>query len=197
MNRSDLKELHYITPIANIASILRLGILSHRRAARMAHASVAKQEVQDLRARVRVPGGRPLHEYANLYICARNPMLYKRLGVHQDLCVLSVNPAVLDLPNGVITDQNAASGYRRFSPAPGGLAIVDHAQVFAEYWTHPDDSIAERRHKSVKCAEVLVPDSVDPAYIMGAYVSNAETLRSLAQQAPGLQVAVNAHLFFR
>lgn len=197
MNRADLEELHYITPIANIASIRQLGILSHRRAARMAHASVAKQEVQDLRAKVRVPGGRPLHEYANLYICARNPMLYKRLGVHHELCVLSINPAVLDLANVVITDQNAASDHRRFSPAPDGLSIVDHAQVFAEYWTHPGDRIAEWRHKSVKCAEVLVPDSVDPAYIMGAYVSNAETLRSLAQQAPGLQVAVNAHLFFR
>jgi hypothetical protein len=32
MKRSELTELHYITPIANISSILRLGILSHNRA---------------------------------------------------------------------------------------------------------------------------------------------------------------------
>ena len=77
MNREDLSELHYISPIANLVSIMQRGILSNRRAAKLQHQSVAKQEVQDLRAKVRVPGGRALHEYANLYICARNPMLYK------------------------------------------------------------------------------------------------------------------------
>jgi hypothetical protein len=197
MNRDDLTELHYITPIANLPSILERGILSNRRVATLHHQSVAKQEVQDLRARVRVPGGRALHEYANLYICARNPMLFKRQGMHKRICVLRVNTSVLDLPNVVITDQNAASEYRRFSPAPTGLSIVDASRVFAEYWTHPQDPIDEWRHKSEKCAEVLVPDSVDPTYIFGAYVSNAGSSEALVQRAPGLRVVINAYLFFR
>lgn len=197
MNRDDLSELHYITPIANLTSIMRHGILSNRRVANLQHESVAKAEVQDLRAKVRVPGGRELHEYANLYFCARNPMLYKRQSVHQSLCVLRIKTSVLDLPGVVITDQNAASDHRRFSPSPDGLSLIDREMVFAEYWTHPADQIAEWRHKSIKCAEVLVPDSVDPTYISGAYVSNAGSAEALAQQAPGLQVTINAHLFFR
>lgn len=197
MNRADLSELHYITPIANLTSILKHGILSNRRAAKLHHESVAKPEVQDIRAKVKVPGGRALHEYANLYICARNPMLYKRQDVHKSLCVLRVNTSVLDLAGVIITDQNAASDYRRFMAAPAGLSSIDEGMVFAEYWTHPDDQIAEWRHKSVKCAEVLVPDSVDPTYILGAYVSNAGSSEALAQQAPSLQVTINAHLFFR
>lgn len=197
MNREDLSELHYITPIANLASIMQRGILSNRHAAKLQHQSVAKQEVQDLRAKVRVPGGRALHEYANLYICARNPMLYKRQSVHQSLCVLRIDASVLDLPGVIITDQNAASDYRRFLPSPAGLSMIDRDMVFAEYWTHPDDQIAEWRHKSIKCAEVLVPDSVDPTYIIGAYVSNAGSSEALAQQAPGLQATINARLFFR
>lgn len=197
MNRDDLSELHYITPIANLASIMRHGILSNRRVANLQHESVAKAEVQDLRAKVHVPGGRALHEYANLYFCARNPMLYKRKGVHKSLCVLRIKTMVLDLSGVVITDQNAASGYRRFHPSPAGLSMIDRDLVFAEYWTHPGDLIAEWRHKSVKCAEVLVPDSVDPTYISGAYVSNAGSSEALAQQAPGLQVTINAPLFFR
>ena len=124
MNRGDLSELHYITPIANIASIMQRGILSNRRVAKLQHQSVAKQEVQDLRAKVKVPGWRALHEYANLYICARNPMLYKRHAVHKSLCVLRIKPSVLDLPEVVITDQNAASDYRRFLPSPG-WAVAD------------------------------------------------------------------------
>lgn len=197
MNRADLSELHYITPIANVPSILHRGILSNRRVAKLQHESVAKQEVQDLRAKVQVPGGRALHEYANLYICARNPMMYKRQSLHKILCVFRINISVLDLPGVIITDQNAASDYRRFMAAPGGLTSIDQEMVFADYWTHPGDQIAEWRHKSVKCAEVLVPDSVDPTHIMGAYVSNAGSSEALTQQAPGLQVTIDAHLFFR
>ena len=33
MNRADVTELHYITPISNVASILVQGILCHKRAA--------------------------------------------------------------------------------------------------------------------------------------------------------------------
>jgi hypothetical protein len=197
MNREELSELHYITPIANLASIMRRGILSNRRATKLQHQSVAKQEVQDLRAKVHVPGGRALHEYANLYICARNPMLYKRRSEHQSLCVLRVHTSVLDLPGVIITDQNAASDYRRFMAEPAGLAMIDRDMVFAEYWTHPDDQIAEWRHKSIKCAEVLVPDSVDQAYIIGAYVSCWWGQFDLKKEAPDLQVTVNEHLFFQ
>ena len=42
------------------------------------HVSVAMPAVQDRRARKIVPGGRRLHGYANLYICARNPMMFVR-----------------------------------------------------------------------------------------------------------------------
>ena len=31
-------------------------------------------------------------------------------------------------------------------------------------------------HKSEKCAEVLVPDNVDPQYIIGTYVANQTAL---------------------
>src|SRR5262249_21008928 len=61
--RSELQELHYITPIDNVPSISQHGILSNVRAARLAHASVAMAEIQDRRSRVVVPGGRKLHEY--------------------------------------------------------------------------------------------------------------------------------------
>jgi hypothetical protein len=46
-------------------------------------------EIQRRRAGRVVPGGRSLHEYVNLYICARNPMLYLRRAMHAKLCVLS------------------------------------------------------------------------------------------------------------
>lgn len=196
MNRADVHELQYITAIVNVPSILRHGILSYRRAARIPHESVAMPEVQDRRSGKAVPGGRPLHDYVNLYFSARNPMLYKRRDHHPDLCVLRVSPDVLDLPEVVIADGNAASAYTAFWPSPAGLGKVDKDLVFAEYWTDPD-GIQQMRKARAKCAEVLVPDRVAPRYVFGAYVSSQEAMERFEGLVPEFSVAINAHLFFR
>lgn len=196
MRRDELDELHYIAPLSNVSSICRLGILSHQSAEKIAHNSVAMQEIQDRRAKVVVPGGRRLHEYVNLYVCARNPMLYKRQAQHAELCVLRISPEVLNLPGVVVTDANASSPYVRFAIAPGGLNIVNRERTFAEYWTDPDP-VQYYRRKSAKCAEVLVPGRLDPQFLMGAYVSCEESFARLNELAVALSVAIDRHLFFR
>lgn len=153
------------------------------------------QEIQDLRASVVVPGGSPLHEYVNLYICGRNPMLFKRKHMHAQLCVLRVSPDVLNLPETVVTDSNASSRYVRFAAAPEGLRIVDRDLAFAEDWTHPDP-IEYFRCKSAKCAEVLVPDRIGPEFLLAIYVSCQESLRKINALNLGLEAIINEHLFF-
>ena len=196
MTRAELHELGYIAPIDTVPSILHRGILSNRRAEGIQHESIALQKVQDLRAKVVVPGGRVLHEYANLYICPRNPMLLKRSNMHEQICVLRVSVDVLDIRNVVVTDGNAASKYVRFRPAPEGLEIVDRERTFAEWWTH-DDQIEKWRHSSQKCAELLVPDLVPASYIFGAYVSCERSERRLRSLAPNLPITVNPNFFFQ
>lgn len=196
MRREELTELHYIAHMDNVQSILRIGILSNKRVSKVGHTSVAVQEVQDRRAKVVVPGGRKLHEYVNLYVCARNPMLYMRQAQHLDLCVLQVSTHVLDLPGVVVTGANASSAYIRFAAAPAGLNVVDREATFAEYWTDPDP-IVQWRKKSAKCAEVLVPDKVDPRFIMGVYVSCQEAKDRLNGLGTGIDVVINGHMFFR
>lgn len=196
MNRNDLQELHYITTIRNVPSIISMGILSHKRAKKLNHNSVAMEVIQERREKKIVPGGRPLQEYVNLYFHARNPMLYLLQSRHIDLCFLRVSAEILDLPGVVITDSNASSDYARFAPASKGLFIVDKEMTFAEYWTHPDMFEAMRR-KSAKCAEVLVQDRVDPCFIMGAYVSCSDAKASLEATGVDIPVTINPHLFFR
>ncbi len=84
-----IKELQCIMPLDNIPSVLEHGILSYERAAKLKHHSVAMPEVQDLRDKKQVPRGLKLHQYANLYFHARNPMLYKRKN--EDICVLRIS----------------------------------------------------------------------------------------------------------
>jgi len=196
VNRSDLRELHYITPIANVPSIMQHGILCKNRASKLNAASIAMQEIQELRANKGVPGGLQIHDYANLYFCARNPMIYKRSSMHANLCVLRVSTSVLDLKAVVIADSNAASKYTAFWPSPSGLAKVDASWVFAENWTD-SDQITQWRKAAAKCAEVLVPTVVTPDRIMGAYVSCPESQQTLIGIGFTGTITVNAHLFFR
>jgi len=197
LERADLAELHYITPLANIRSILERGILSHVRAQKFKPASIAAQEIQNIRAAVRLPTGRRLHEYANLYFHARNPMMYKRRAQHADICVLRVGVTVLDVPGTIITNANASSRYVRFSPSPGGLVFVNEELTYAENWKNPDDQIDEWQRTSAKCAEVLVPDRVDVSLITGAYVSCQESKDKFDALEVGVPSNFNAELFFR
>ncbi|HYY28137.1 MAG TPA: DarT ssDNA thymidine ADP-ribosyltransferase family protein [Chthoniobacterales bacterium] len=108
MERSQISEFHFIAPIANVVSILQHGIVSHNRAARLPHADISMQNIQDMRAGKKVHGGLTLHDYANLYFNGRNKMMAKKRPQHAEICVLRVSTDVLDLPGAVIADQNAS-----------------------------------------------------------------------------------------
>lgn len=192
MDRARIRELHNIAHFENVPSILDRGILCHRQASRLQHVSVADEEVQARRAATRVPGGLPLHRYACLYVDARNAMLYRLLGT-APLAVLALDPRVLDLPGVIVSDRNAASGTARFRPAREGVAALVETEVYAEWWNESRDAMQKR------CAEVLVPDRIDPGMITHAYVtdeSDADTLRAAVGDR-ALEVRVNSYLFFQ
>jgi len=187
--------MHYITPITNLSSILERGILSHKRAQAIGHLSIADEDVQDLRRGKRVPNGRLLHEYANTYLDARNPMMYKRLSRRGELAVVRIRSDILDIPGTVIADGNAASTGTRFDPSPMGLAVLDEQRVYAEYWTD-SDIWAYYEKKRQRCAEVLVLDLVPPDFLIGCYVCADGVIQACRKAAPSLEVVVNAHVFF-
>lgn len=114
-----VKELHSIMPIDNLGSVRTLGILCHDEAIKLPHADVSMQEIQDKRADKSVPNGLTLHQYANLYFCARNPMMFKRKAECHSLCVLRVSIDVFMQPNVVFTDQNAGKQICPFFSSSG------------------------------------------------------------------------------
>lgn len=196
MNREDITELHFITAIENVPSILEHGILSNRRAYGLVHRSVAMAVVQDKRREKRIPGGRLLHEYANLYFDAHNPMLSKCRIHNNTICVLRVDAWVLEQPGVIVADRNAASDYVRFYETSTGIQALDKDMIFARFWLNPNDPIDEMRHKSIKCAEVLVPDSVSPDLVIGAYVANQRALDAFEALGTRLPVVIKGVMFF-
>jgi len=196
MNRKDVKGLHYITPIKNVPSIMKLGILSNKLSKKVRHISVASLGVQERRDKIRVPGGLWLHDYANLYICARNPMLFRKVREESRVCVLRVCPSILDREGVVVSDMNAARDFARFSPPYEGLAVLNKDDVFAEFWTDPDPT-EQYRKTGVKCAEVLVPNKIPPNYIIGAYVSCEKDKETLLLTGVQFSVIIDKYMFFQ
>lgn len=196
MRRSDVTELHFIAPIANVPSILEHGILSNHLSSRLPHISVAMQVVQERRQNKQIPNARILHDYANLYFDAHNPMLSKLRDWNNEICILQVNHQVLDLSGVIISDRNASSRHVRFYTVEAGLEAIDKDKLFTQYWTHPENLFDEWAHKSIKCAEILVPEKVDPKYITGAYVANDQALLFFQQLNIRLTVCIKSGIFF-
>ena len=179
MRRSDIPELHFITYITNVPSILRLGIVSRNRASRRNtdFDDVSEPGVQERRAAKKVPGtSKHLHDYTNLYFDAHNPMLSARRAKNNKICVLRINKDVLDLEGVIVTDKNAARECW-FKSVDEGLPLLEKDEIYATFWLH-DDYLEEERHKGIKCAEILVPECVESRYIIGAYVSNQTALNA-------------------
>jgi hypothetical protein len=112
VNGTEITEFHNIMPINNISSVLRFGILSHNRAANIQHESIASPFVQERRNK-KIPNGSFLHDYANLYFHARNPMMFS-IKSRSEICVLRVSENVLNMPKTILSDRNAASDYARY-----------------------------------------------------------------------------------
>lgn len=195
MRREDVTELQYITDLRNLPSIIQLGLLSYEKASRITHHSVAMDEIQTIHTGKTVPGGRPLHQYANLYFSARNPMMYKRKDQHRNICVLRIDSSVLDLPKAIVCNGNAASQYTWFRPVNTGLAHLDAELIFSRDWRHPDIRVYYQQ-RSAKCAELLIPDKLDPSYITGIYVSCAENKDNLSKDYPDTPIMLEADMFF-
>lgn len=195
MKKSDIKELYYFTDIRNLGSILERGILSHNNVSPITPFRIDNKEVQSKRRKKCVPNGRPLHDYVNLYLSPKNPMLSVLRTMHKDLCILRVDCKVLNTPKAVITTGNAAGDYTRFCEVREEMPELDKDLIFAPYWDD-SDPIKKSRKKSAKCAEVLIPDKINSSYILGICVSNKLTLKKINEAFPECQVNVTTNIFF-
>lgn len=188
--------LSYITALSNIQSIVSNGILCHKRAQNLGHVDISLQEVQDKRAcKDVVVGETRLHQYANLYFDARNPMMFKRKPLAKELCVVRVDLAVLDIQGTIIADRNAASDYVRFMQPDDALYVLDWGRIFARDWRAPN-APEYYENKSKKCAEVLVMDYVPPDYLREVLVVDEEVKQRTEPLVGDLLVRVHSDIFF-
>ena len=153
------RYVYNIMPTANIPSVLQYGIVCFDHMQQIQHSSIAMDEVQARRSEVEIPNGQSLHQYANLYFSFHNPMLYKRQGMADELCILALSSKVMDIDGCILADRNAATSLVRFFSPLEGVEKLDFEKIHAKFWTD-SDPIIQREKKAIKCAEVLIPHSI-------------------------------------
>ncbi len=198
---SSIHELHYITPISNLDSILTLGILSHNEAKTVLHTSGANAEINSMRADKRLSSGKSIHDYVNLFFNSRNPMLFRCFWDYDHgsnsnaLCILKVAHTVLWRSKVLVTDGNAAHHRTTDAPLTAGSVMLDRRMVYATSWNSPSQT---QKDENTRCmmAEALIPNRVPPVFIKTVYFRNETELQLAGIRAGSVSFEVNPRSFF-
>lgn len=163
----------------------------------ISYQDLSNPSVQDKRDYKYVLNRRTLHDYANLYFDAKNPMLFNLVSNKNinELCVLCVDKRVLDIPGTVVTDMNAAALLAVFENPEKALERLDFDRIFAKSW-YDEDRVVMENKKKTKCAEVLVYNHIDPYYIRGIIVPNENAKQFALSLGLNLRINIDNDLFF-
>src|SRR5260370_33524485 len=96
-------------------------------------------------------------------------MMSKIRELHRELCVRRMDKETLHATAAIVADPNASSTYVRFGAGIAGLGRINKEIVFADSWIHQGDKIAEWRHGSAMCDEVLILGYVVRAFGKARY----------------------------
>lgn len=198
---SRINFLYNINDLKNLISIFDHGILSKNSLIKKGinnFTDLSNPDVQNRRDKIRVTNHEFLHDYANLYIDARNPMMYvliKNKNI-DDLCVICVDKKILDLENVVVTDRNAASELAQFIEPENALRFLDFDTIFARYWTDSRPYVQDEL-KSKKCAEVLVLDKIPVNYLIKIKVASEQAKENVEQLQLNVPVEIDRDIFFQ
>ncbi len=197
--KAEIKSLFYITHVENVPAILKNGIPSHAlvESRHVPFTPIYDAGIVSNRKAKATPERASLWEYANLYFQPRNPMMYR--VVHEkttkNLAVIGVKPSVLERPDVMIADGNAANTPTQFFKAGRGLKVIE-AQwpvIQAEYWNDQDGS------KRKIMAECLVPEQIPPEYVHTVFVADHEAKKHVeAMIGPSsIPVVPEPNFFFK
>jgi len=164
--------IYHITHIDNLESIIfEGGLLAYNamRAADTEYTNIAYDNIQDRRARIRVPcgAGGVLHDYVPFYFAPRSPMLYtinkgnvkgytqgQAAVIHLVSDVEDIDAVGLDF---VFTDGHAVMTFTDFFDDLHYLEYLDWDVMESRYWNDTNEDNDRKRRRQ---AEFLVHNSL-------------------------------------
>lgn len=194
LNEFGVSSLYHMTHKENLQNILQNGLLSHSEAHRgLLQNDIADSEVNNRRGRKEPIYNRSIHDYVPLYFNPKNPMLFKRREIQNDILILVIDRKVLLEPNTIFTDGNAASKSTKFFASIPQCSQLNWQCINGEYWNDYNDG------KRIKCAEVLVFPKIQTSSIRKIYGNNPTVVtfvKNIARNFPHIVVEQNGNFYF-
>lgn len=186
LNEVGVDYLYHITHLNNLERIFQFGLLSHNKAHKneLIAKDISDRTVNNRRVKI--------HNYVPLYFNPKNPMLYRRRDIQDELVILCVNREILFSDKIVITDGNAASISTNFYNSLGDLKKIDWNIIRSEYWSDFVDG------KRIRCAETLIPYNISLSDIKHIVCNNRGTLSIVTKLLANykIPISVDSKLFF-
>lgn len=183
----------HITHRDNMSNILKKGIKSHESAhsESLAVLDISEPSVQSRRKKTDPIYARKLHDYVPLYFNPKNPMLYRRRELRNDICILEISIDALIGKEYIFTDGNAASEKSKFFNSTYALGLLPWDVLNSEYWSDFADG------KRQRCSELLIYPQIEPSFInqVHCYSSELERFLHSTSTAP-VNTKVSKELFF-
>ena len=188
-NEYGVLSVWHMTHKNNVEDILLSGILSNKSAYEIkAPTDISDHGVQRWRESVDPFYGRKLHEYVPTYFNIKNPMLYVKRNIKNELCLLEISTSAFVGHDFIFTDGNAASRDTRFYNKASDLDKLPWDVLKASYW----DSFPDGKRK--RCSEVLIYPRIDPRHIIKLHCYSSETWQYLSRFH--VSVRISESLFF-
>ncbi|SBV95876.1 conserved hypothetical protein [uncultured Dysgonomonas sp.] len=187
--------LFHMTHKDNLQNILQNGLKSHNYARKnnLTRVDIADNQVNDRRSRFEPIYDRSIHDYVPLYFNPKNPMLFRRSNIQNDIIILAIDRNLLLQENVVFTNGNAASKATSFYKKIEDLDKLNWNCINAEYWNDIEDG------KRIRCSETLVYPNIPVTAIQKIYCNNELTKQyiiSLLNNFPNIKTEINSNLYF-
>ena len=161
LERYNIFYLYHLTHIENLPNIMNYGLMSHNQAREnnLIISDISDPNVNSRRDRIEPVNSRNLHDYVPLYFNPRNPMLFVRRNIQEDIVILCIDSKIMFDYNCIFTDGNAASNCTNFYCDFRDLDKLNWDCIDGTYWNNFSDG------RRIRCAEVLIYPKVTTAYI--------------------------------
>lgn len=203
----NISKIEHMVHHKNLENVLRSGLLSHKLAHEqgLIKEDISMPEVQNLRSNKQIQVGDrvfQLHEFVPFYFNTRNPMLYRRRNIQNELVILCVDASVLNQEHTIFSDGNAANRPTKFFKGSSNLPNVPFELIFGGSWNSEDEAVKKENVRKM-CAEVLVYPSVSvdliraivcPNQVVYDFVVNLKA--RIGASVQHIEVAVQTGYFF-
>jgi len=191
INQYSLMELYHITHVNNLRSIVENGLLSHSVAHNqgLVTEDISLNDVNKRRDKLEPYNQKSLHDYVPLYINPKNPMLFLRKILSDDLIIIAVSSDTMLYDTCLFTDGNAASRSTSIYKDLTNLRKLDWDCIKGEYWDNFQDG------KRKKCSEVLILDRI-PIDRINRIITNNQDMEIQVQSICQLKTVIDQSYYF-